>query len=96
MLTDEARVHANRLSSQWGSERTLLMDLRDAAQWIPLALADKIFAQAGASRSDVKLHDCFAVNEPTLFLCAARNYPALGLCAVGDAHRFVGREDNTV
>ncbi|KAH9036659.1 thiolase-like protein [Lactarius pseudohatsudake] len=54
-------------------------------------LADKIFAQAGASRGDVgvvELHDCFAANELV-------TYPALGLCAVDDAHRFVERGNNT-
>ncbi|KAH9172836.1 hypothetical protein EDB89DRAFT_1905739 [Lactarius sanguifluus] len=54
-------------------------------------LADKIFAQAGASRDDVgavELHDCFAANELV-------TYPALELCAVDDAHRFVERGDNT-
>ncbi|KAI0262479.1 thiolase-like protein [Gloeopeniophorella convolvens] len=54
-------------------------------------LADKVFAQAGASRDDVgvlELHDCFAANELI-------TYPALGLCAPDEAHRFVERGDNT-
>ncbi|KAH9075562.1 thiolase-like protein [Lactarius deliciosus] len=54
-------------------------------------LADKIFAQAGASWDDVgvvELHDCFAANELV-------TYPALGLYAVDGAHRFVEHGDNT-
>ncbi|KAH9066121.1 hypothetical protein EDB83DRAFT_2315115 [Lactarius deliciosus] len=83
--------------SRRGSQPTILTRSRDEERWIPLGhgmtrrLADKIFAQAGASRDDVgvvELHDCFATNELV-------TYPALGLCAVDDAHRFVERGDNT-
>ncbi|KAF8257249.1 thiolase-like protein [Lactarius quietus] len=53
-------------------------------------LADKIFAQAGASRDDVvvELHNCFAANELV-------TYPALGPCAFNDTHRFVEPGENT-
>ncbi|KAI5823323.1 thiolase-like protein [Schizophyllum commune Tattone D] len=49
------------------------------------ACADKVFADAGASRAEVgvvELHDCFAANELI-------TYPALGLCAPGEAHKGV-------
>ncbi|KAH9043567.1 thiolase-like protein [Lactarius hengduanensis] len=103
ILANEAFVHANRLENQAIElvATGLATDYLDAfvgrsamdtvGYGMTRHLADKIFAQAGASRDDVgvvELHDCFAANE---FV----TYPALGLCAVDDAHRFVERRDNT-
>ncbi|KAH9075572.1 thiolase-like protein [Lactarius deliciosus] len=103
ILANEAFVHANRLENQAIElvATGLATDYLDAfagrsamdtvGYGMTRRLADKIFAQAGASRDDVgvvELHDCFAANELV-------TYPALGLCAVDDAHRFVERGDNT-
>ncbi|KAH9075571.1 thiolase-like protein [Lactarius deliciosus] len=103
ILANEAFVHANRLENQAIElvATGLATDYLDAfagrsamdtvGYGMTRCLADKIFAQAGASRDDVgvvELHDCFAANELV-------TYPALGLCAVDDAHRFVERGDNT-
>ncbi|KAH9036656.1 thiolase-like protein [Lactarius pseudohatsudake] len=103
IVANEAFVHANRLENQAIElvATGLATDYLDAfvgrsamdtvGYGMTRHLADKIFAQAGASRDDVgvvELHDCFAANE---FV----TYPALGLCAVDDAHRFVERRDNT-
>ncbi|KAH9024256.1 thiolase-like protein [Lactarius pseudohatsudake] len=103
ILANEAFVHANGLENQAIElvATGLATDYLDAfagrsamdtvGYGMTRHLADKIFAQAGASRNDVgvvELHDCFAANELV-------TYPALGLCAVDDAHRFVERGDNT-
>ncbi|KAH9014630.1 thiolase-like protein [Lactarius hengduanensis] len=103
ILANEAFVHANRLENQAIElvATGLATDYLDAfagrsamdtvGYGMTRRLADKIFAQAGASQDDVgvvELHDCFAANELV-------TYPALGLCAVDDAHRFVERGDNT-
>ncbi|KAH9014634.1 thiolase-like protein [Lactarius hengduanensis] len=103
ILANEAFVHANRLENQAIElvATGLATDYLDAfagrsamatvGYGMTRRLADKIFAQAGASRDDVgvvELHDCFAANELV-------TYPALGPCAVDDAHPLVERGENT-
>ncbi|KAH9012674.1 thiolase-like protein [Lactarius deliciosus] len=103
ILANVAFVHANRLENQAIElvATGLATDYLDAfagrsamdtvGYGMTRRLADKFFAQAGASWDDVgvvELHDCFAANELV-------TYPALGLCAVDDAHRFVEGGDNT-
>jgi sterol carrier protein 2 len=103
VVANEAFVHANKLENQAIElvATGLATDYPDAfagrsamdtvGYEMTRRLADKIFAQAGASRDDVgvvELHDCFAANELI-------TYPALGLCAIDDAHHLVERGDNT-
>ncbi|KAI9453672.1 thiolase-like protein [Lactarius psammicola] len=110
IVANEAFVHANKLENQAIElvATGLATDYAEAfagrsamdnvGYGMTRRLADKIFAQAGASRDDVgvvELHDCFAANEARAEFTLFVTYPALGLCAVDDAHRFVERGDNT-
>jgi len=103
IVADEAFVRANALENQaielvatgLGTDVPGAFDGRSAMDTVGYGmtrrLADKLFAQAGASRDEVgviELHDCFAANELV-------TYSALGLCAIEDSHRFVERGDNT-
>ncbi|KAH8981528.1 hypothetical protein EDB92DRAFT_1897166 [Lactarius akahatsu] len=105
ILSNEVFVHGSRLENQAIElvATGIATDFADAfagrsamdpvGDGMTRRLADKFFApQAGASRDDVgvvELHDYFSANKLV-------TYPALGLCPVDDAHRFVGRGDNTV
>ncbi|KAI0247767.1 thiolase-like protein [Lactifluus subvellereus] len=103
IVANEAFVHANKLENQaielvatgLATDYPEAFAGRSAMDTVGYGmtrrLADKVFAQAGASRDEVgviELHDCFAANELI-------TYSALGLCAIEDTHHFVERGDNT-
>ncbi|KAF9027217.1 sterol carrier protein 2 [Hymenopellis radicata] len=91
IVADEAFVRKHGLENQ-AIEIVASADAMDVVGYgMSRACADKVFAEANASREDVgvvELHDCFASNELV-------TYDALRLCPDGGAVDMVRRGDNT-